>query len=196
MEVRHKKIGPPVCSEDFTRERTCYEQNFQQARNLNSQMNQVPVLAMTLTGGLWFAAGVAENIAPEIRLLLLIFAGFCNLALILVTIRTRDVFHNYLERIKAFHPASYANGKPSAPKVSGLGDYSMVSIYCTLMFIAATLSFSVAIFKFWPWPLVPPWIGAIGSILFLIILYDCLISHKFLGRAKQNDTPEQEGEGA
>lgn len=185
-----------MCSEEFTREKTCYEQNFQQARSLNSQMNQVPVLAMTLTGGLWFAAGVTKDIAPEIRLFLLIFAGLCNLALILVTIRTRDVFHSYMERIKAFHPDRFASGKPSDPKVPALGDYSMISIYCALMFIAAVLSFSVAIFKFWPWPSVSPWIGAIGLTFVLIVLYDYLISHKYLGQATQKDASAQKSEGA
>ena len=57
---------------DFEREKVCYEQNFEQARSLNGQMNQVPVLAMTLTGGLWFAAGVTENLYPEIRFDLLV----------------------------------------------------------------------------------------------------------------------------
>ncbi|MBT3028827.1 MAG: hypothetical protein KME48_16850 [Candidatus Thiodiazotropha sp. (ex Ctena orbiculata)] len=171
-----------MCSEDFTREKTCYEQNFLQARSLNSQMNQVPVLAMTLTGGLWFAAGVTENIAPEIRFLLLIFAGFCNLALILVTIRTRDVFHSYLECIKAFHPASFASGKPIDPKVPFLCDYSMISIYCTLMLIAATLSFISAFSKFWPWLTVSRWAGIVVLALVLLMLYDYLIRHKVLGR--------------
>lgn len=183
-----------MCSEDFTREKTCYEQNFQQARSLNSQMNQVPVLAMTLTGGLWFAAGVTENIAPEIRFLLLIFAGFCNLALVLVTIRTRDVFHSYLECLKAFHPAGFASGKPSNPKVPALGDYSMISIYCALMFIAAALSFTAAIIKFWPLSCISPWIGAGGLSLFLVILYDLLISHKVLGRSRPKNAPDQESE--
>ena len=185
-----------MCSEDFAREKTCYEQNFQQARSLNSQMNQVPVLAMTLTGGLWFAAGVTENIAPEIRFLLLIFAGFCNLALILVTIRTRDVFHSYLECLKAFHPDGFASGKPTNPKVLALGDYSMISIYCALMFIAAALSFSVAIIKFWPIPSAPSWVGAIVLIVSFGVLYDLLISHKVLGRSKQQDAPAQGSEGA
>ena len=47
--------------ENFEREKACYQQNFEQARSLNGQMNRVPVLAMTLTGGLWFAAGVTET---------------------------------------------------------------------------------------------------------------------------------------
>ena len=97
----------------FEREKVCYEQNCEQARGLNNQMNRVPVLAMTLTGGLWFAAGVTENLYPEIRFGLLVFSGFCNLALIAAALRIRDVFHSYLEKLEQFNPDSFANGKPT-----------------------------------------------------------------------------------
>lgn len=183
-------------SEEFEREKICYEQNFQQARSLNTQMNHVPVLAMTLTGGLWFAAGVTENITPEIRFFLLIFAGLCNLSLILVTIRTRDVFHSYLESIKAFHPPGFANGKPVDPKAPALGDYSMISIYCALMMIAAILSFGVAVFKYWPLTYIPSWVGALGLLVLLVLLYDFLISNKLIGSSKKRSSDDQSDEKA
>lgn len=166
--------------DSFEREKACYEQNFEQARSLNGQMNNVPVLAMTLTGGLWFASGVTEDIPQVIRFLLLLFTGFCNLALILVTIRIRDVFHSYLEQIEAFYPTSYVTGKPRNPKVPGLGDYSMISIYCALMGIAALLSFSAAIFWYWPVEKVPFWIGLLVLCGTLAALFDGLISRKVL----------------
>jgi len=166
--------------DSFEREKVCYEQNFEQARSLNGQMNNVPVLAMTLTGGLWFAAGVTEDIPHVIRFLLLLFTGFCNLALILVTIRIRDVFHSYLEQIKAFRPDSYVTGKPRSPKVPGLGDYSMISIYCALMGVAALLSFSAAIFWYWPIKELPLWVGWLLLFGILVALFDALISRKVL----------------
>lgn len=134
----------------FEREKVCYEQNCEQARSLNVQMNRVPVLAMTLTGGLWFAAGVTENLYPEIRFGLLLFAGLCNLALIAAALRIRDVFHSYLERIEQFHPCSYASGKPKKPKVPRLRDYSMIIIYCIVMAGGSLLSFIGALAIYWP----------------------------------------------
>ena len=170
-----------MSDENMNREQTCYVQNFEQARNLNGQMNNVPVLAMTLTGGLWFAAGVTENITSEIRFLLLLFAGLCNLALILATIRIRDVFHSYLEKIEAFHPASFASGKPRNPKAAMLGDYSMISIYCALMIVAAFFSFYAALVFYWPF-MMANWIGGIVLIVVLAIFYLFLFRWKAKGR--------------
>lgn len=162
---------------DFEREKVCYEQNFEQARSLNGQMNQVPVLAMTLTGGLWFAAGVTENLYPEIRFGLLLFAGFCNIALILAALRIRDVFHSYLERIKQFRPDSFASGKPGDPKIPRLGDYSMITIYCALMAIGSVLSFAGALGFYWPFES-GRWIGILVVILVLVILYFSLFKRR------------------
>ena len=171
-----------MSDENLSREQTCYVQNFEQARSLNGQMNNVPVLAMTLTGGLWFAAGVTKHVSPEIRFLLLLFAGFCNLALILATIRIRDVFHSYLEKIKEFHPDSYASGKPKDPKAPMLGDYSMISIYSTLMGVAAFLSFYAAFVFYWPF-IICYWVGVSVLFLVLLILYFVL----FRGKAEATD---------
>ena len=159
-----------MSDEDFKRQQVCYQQNFEQARSLNVQMNQVPVLAMTLTGGLWFAAGVTENLYSEIRFGLLLFAGFCNIALILAALRIRDVFHSYLERIEQFRPDSFASGKPEAPKVLQLGDYSMITIYCALMAIGSVLSFFGALGFYWPFSF-GRWIGIIALVAVLVALY-------------------------
>ncbi|MDP2620425.1 MAG: hypothetical protein Q8P46_09655 [Hyphomicrobiales bacterium] len=162
---------------DFEREKVCYEQNFEQARSLNSQMNQVPVLAMTLTGGLWFAAGVTENLYSEIRFGLLLFAGFCNIALILAALRIRDVFHSYLDRIRQFRPDSFASGKPEDPKVPQLGDYSMITIYCALMAIGSVLSFVGALGFYWPFGF-GRWIGIVALAAVLAALYLTLFKRR------------------
>ena len=145
-----RRMALPMNDEQLQREIVCYEQNFEQARSLNNQMNRVPVLSMTLTGGLWFAAGITEDLQPIIRFGLLIFAGCCNLALIAAALRIRDVFHSYLEQIKKFNPDSFANGKPESPKVPLLKDYSMIGIYCILMGVGGLLSFSGALAFYWP----------------------------------------------
>ena len=136
--------------QEFERKRVCYEQNSEQARSLNAQMNHVPVLAMTLTGGLWFAAGALENINAVIRFCLLMFAGGCNLALIASVLRIRQIFDSYLEKMEEFHPESYANGKPRKRKVPYLTEYSVIGIYCSLMGVGSLLSFGGALAFYWP----------------------------------------------
>ncbi|MYG28473.1 MAG: hypothetical protein F4213_21060 [Boseongicola sp. SB0677_bin_26] len=149
--------------ETLEREKVCYEQNFEQARSLNIQMNQVPVLAMTLTGGLWFAAGITENLHCAMRFGLLVFAGCCNLALIAAALRIRDVFHSYLEKLKEFHPDSFVDGKPKEARVPRLKDYSMIGIYCVLMGFGSLLSFSGALTFYWPLGS-SVWIGIVCSV--------------------------------
>lgn len=135
---------------NFEREKVCYQQNFEQARSLNSQMNRVPVLAMTLTGGLWFAAGIAENLHCVMRFALLLFAGFCNLALIAAVLRIRDVIQSYLEKLKDFHPDGYVGGKSESSMVPWLSDYSMIVIFCMLMGVGSLLSFGGALAFYCP----------------------------------------------
>ncbi len=164
-----------MSDEEQNRQRLCYEQNFEQARSLNAQMNQVPVLAMTLTGGLWFGAGVTEKLPDEIRFALLMFAGLCNLSLILAVLRIRDVLESYLEKVQEFYPKGFASGKPTNPKLPWLGSYSMISIYCTLMLIAAFFSFFGAFWKYWPF-VVPRWAGVIALVVLLGGIYVRLFS--------------------
>jgi hypothetical protein len=136
--------------DEFEREKVCYEQNFEHARALNAQMNQIPTLAITLTGGLWFAAGVTEKMQNPMRFGLLVFAGLCDIGLVLVILRVRDVFDSYLERIEAFRPESFVAGRPQQPKMGRLGSYSMVTVYALLMFAACLLSMVGAFVFYWP----------------------------------------------
>jgi hypothetical protein len=166
-----------MADNDFARDQACYEQNFEQARTLNAQMNQVPVLAMTLTGGLWFGAGVTSNLDAEFRFALLIFAGLCDLALILAILRIRDVFESYLEKIEKFCPSNFASGVPSKPKMPWLGSYSMISIYCTLIFVGAIFSFCGAFWKYWPFQ-IARWVGVGTLLASLLIAYIALFTRR------------------
>jgi hypothetical protein len=161
---------------DFDREKVCYEQNFEHARTLNAQMNQMPVLAMTVTGGLWFGAGVTDHLPTEFRFALLIFASLCDLALVLAILRVRDVFESYLEKIKAFYPASFASGIPAKPKMPWLGSYSMISIYCALILLASLFSAVAAFWKYWPFGS-GVWFGIGAYIAVLAIVYSRLFTH-------------------
>jgi hypothetical protein len=159
-----------MTDQEFERQKVCYEQNFEQARSLNEQMNRVPALAMTLTGGLWFGAGVTENLVEEIRFALLLFAGICNVALVLSVLRIRDVLESYLEKLEAFHEKSFASGRPSNPKMPILGSYSMISIYCALIILASISSFIGAFWLYWPFT-VPWWWGVLTLAALFLLLY-------------------------
>jgi hypothetical protein len=117
---------------------------------------------MTLTGGLWFGAGITENLLSEIRFGLLLFAGICNIALILAALRIRDALESYFEKIRPFHEESFASGKPKSPKLPLLGSYSMISIYCVLLLSASLLSFIGSFGFYWPASFhAPRWLGVI-----------------------------------
>jgi hypothetical protein len=139
-----------MSDESHDRHRVTYEQNFAQARNLNVQMNRVPALAMTLTGGLWFGAGFTEHLSKEMRFALLIFAGLSDLALIFAALRIRDVLESYFEKLKDFYPEGFASGKPTKPKLPWLGSYSMIVIYSMLMLLGGLFSFIGAFWRYWP----------------------------------------------
>ena len=98
--------------QEFDRAKAAYEQNFEQFRALNQTMWQVPVIAMTLTGGLWFgAAKLGDMFAFQYSLLVL--AMLANLGLVIVLTRVRYVMGEYLRAIKEFHPSAFvgAEGK-------------------------------------------------------------------------------------
>ncbi len=160
---------------DFEREKVCYEQNFEQARSLNAQMNQIPTLAITLTGGLWFAAGITEKMQTPTRFGLLVFAGVCNIGLVLAILRVRDVFNSYLEKLRIFHEPSFVDGRSANPRMGRLGAYSMVTVYSLLMFVASALSFLGAFAFYWPFDakMVPFGIGVVvgSAATFFTFLY-------------------------
>ena len=66
--------------EAFDRDRVCYEQNFQQFRAMNQIMWQVPLLAITITGGLWYAA-VSVTGAQEFKRPLFALSAILDIAL-------------------------------------------------------------------------------------------------------------------
>ena len=173
-----------MVNENFEREKACYEQNFAQARSLNTQMVNVPKLAMTLTGGLWFAAGLKENLDDVVRFALLWFAGFCNLSLILATFRIRDVLASYLEKIKEFHLEGYASGKPKEPRMGKLGNYSMISIFCSLMCMASIISFIGAHLYYWKFGLSVWYSVGFLSLLLILVLWG-LFGPNILKRKKE-----------
>ncbi len=92
--------------EAFDRDKVCYEQNFQQFRAMNQIMWQVPLLAITITGGLWYAALNVAG-AQDFKRPLFGLSAVLDLALIFVLIRIRYVMGAYLTKLKAFNPSAY-----------------------------------------------------------------------------------------
>ena len=91
-------------------EKEAYEQNYQQFRSLNQIMWQIPVLAMTLTGGLWF--GVSRILdRPLLSMTLLLTAVVGNLTLAIILLRFRFVMSRYLSWLKDTYPAGFVDAR-------------------------------------------------------------------------------------
>ena len=100
-------------------EKEAYEQNYQQFRSLNQIMWQIPVLAMTLTGGLWFGVSKIEN-NSLLACLLLLTAIVGNLSLVVVLRRFRFVMSQYLSWLKEASPAGFVDAETVDPKENWL----------------------------------------------------------------------------
>ena len=91
---------------------TVYQQNVETFRSLNQLMWQIPLIAMTLTGGLWFGVSRSDT-APFLQLSLLGLAAVGNTVLIVVLGRLRYIMGEYLEWMETFYPPGFV----SAPGV-------------------------------------------------------------------------------
>jgi hypothetical protein len=125
---------------DLERAKLCYEQNCEAQRSLNQIMWQIPVIAMTLTGGLWYGVASLNTIDIPVKYGLLLFAVIADLLLILVILRVRSVMAAYLQKIKEFYPPSFANTE-SIGATSWLSERGVAKTFCLLLFIAAIMSF-------------------------------------------------------
>jgi hypothetical protein len=92
--------------ERFQREKAAFEQTCNSFRSLNQLMWQVPLIATSLTGGLWYGvANGALNKAGRFGLLLL--AALADFGLgALVLPRVRNVMQAHLDDMAKFYPTS------------------------------------------------------------------------------------------
>jgi hypothetical protein len=89
-----------------------------------------------LTGGFWYIAVVVQSygngIAPEVERLarfgIMIFAAVCDLMLILIAARIRNVMDDYMRSVARFQGDWVERSDP--PMIFGFQDYSMISMYC------------------------------------------------------------------
>ena len=77
----------------------------------------------------------------------MLFAGLCDLALVCIASRIRDVMADYLNRVRRFEGEWWSERTPSLPLFK---DYSMISMYSVLIIAGALLSWVGAFLLFWP----------------------------------------------
>lgn len=118
------------------RQLAAYSHNWEMFRSLNSLMWQIPVIAMTLIGGLWFGASKSET-APlfQVCLLLLAVVGAVGLALILD--RLRYIMEQYLRWLRAFEPAGFVEAPGEGWKTRAL---TVRRVFQFLLAVTAGLS--------------------------------------------------------
>lgn len=113
------------------KQQTIFEQNCEDFRSLNEIMWKIPIIVITLTGGLWFGVG-SMNISNDAKTYLLVLAGAANVIFILVLIRLRFVMNQILKDIKAYQVKSMGWG------------YIFVGLFSLLLAFSAVVSFYAA----------------------------------------------------
>lgn len=101
----------PLTEEEIEHDmrQAAFNQNHLTFRSLNQQMWQIPLISMTLTGGLWFGVSRVQDY-PIFQVALLFLALVGNAALIVVIQRLRFVMDEYLKWLRV----SYERGFVSA----------------------------------------------------------------------------------
>ena len=114
-----------------------YNQNWETFRALNNLMWQIPLIAMTLTGGLWFGVSAVKDM-PYFASGLLFLACCGNIGLLLTLRRLRYTMARYL----VWSLTTYPEGHVSAPGQGWFTSNETVRyIFQALLGLAAAISF-------------------------------------------------------
>jgi hypothetical protein len=119
-------------ADDDEKQRVIFEQNCQDFRSLNEIMWKIPIIVITLTGGLWFGVG-SIDISNNAKTALLILTGTANVIFILVLIRLRYVMNQILKGIKIYQGLPLGRG------------YVFVFLFSMVLAVAAIVSFYAAV---------------------------------------------------
>lgn len=92
-------------------DKTCYEQNYLQVRELIQIMWRAPVVTITLTGGAWFGVYSLDDLGVYEKFFILILCALGNGAMIFAILRVRHSMQMHLDKIKKFSPENYAYKK-------------------------------------------------------------------------------------
>lgn len=132
-----------------------YSQNSESFRSLNQQMWQIPLISMTLTGGLWFGVSKADT-SPLFQISLLALTAAANIGLLVILFRLRYVMQRHLDWLEAFNAAGFVG----APGTSFLTRPFVVrSTFQLLLFLAAITSLVLMVGTM----VSAGWIGATSS---------------------------------
>ena len=119
-----------------------FEQNHLAFRSLNQQMWQIPLISMTLTGGLWFGVSRVEEF-PLFQLALLFLAAVGNAALFVVILRLRFVMEQYLKWLETNYPSGFVSAhgqrwyhRPFVVRTSFQGMLLLASALSLMLLIA------------------------------------------------------------
>ena len=135
----------------FEKDKISYEQHSESFRHLNSQMWQVPIIAMTLTGGLWFGVFSSTTINDFVSGGLLIFCGVCDFLFVFILFRVHFIMSLLIEKLNIFNP-SYSIDPTNTTNGNALirKDNLVITLFSSMLIFATILSFLTASYKFWP----------------------------------------------
>ncbi len=109
----------------MSKEELIYEQQSNDVRALNTFFWQIPLIMMTLNGGLWFSVASLELDSMSQRGLLW-FAALANIVMAFALTRVRDILGELLSETRKF------DGR-STPKTERI----VVRLFCLMMILAA-----------------------------------------------------------
>ncbi|MCC5620243.1 class I SAM-dependent methyltransferase [Nostoc sp. CHAB 5715] len=121
-----------------------FNHNSENFRSLNQLMWQIPLIAMTLTGGLWFGVSKTES-SKLFSACLLVIAILGNVGLVVALKRLRFVMRRYLEWFNSAHPSGFVSAEGDG-RWSGDGWFTqayVVRLVFQWMLIAAAVVSSV-----------------------------------------------------
>ena len=109
-----------------------YEQRCAEFRSLNGFFWQIPLIVMTLNGGLWFAVA-SLDVTPVAKSAILCFAGTANLAMIVALVRLRGIMETLLAQIRMVEETP-----------PGRWGWVVLTVFCGLFGFAALGAFAAA----------------------------------------------------
>lgn len=130
---------------DHDMRKAAFDQNHASFRSLNQQMWQIPLISMTLTGGLWFGVSRVEDF-PLFQLALLLLAAAGNAALFIIILRLRFVMEQHLKWLEANYPPGFvsARGEQWYNK-----PFLVRTLFQSMLLLAAALSLALLVVTAW-----------------------------------------------
>lgn len=117
----------------FEREKATFEQNCAQLRTLVQELHKKPLMAATLTGGLWAALSIFKPDpagAPAVISGIFSLIAIVNAFIAIAVLRLRDVMESYIEQATKFSADFGAKGgRPTRPFLPWVGGFSIALTY-------------------------------------------------------------------